>query len=708
MELAEGGRVAEVVDKMALRAREIAKKYGNVIGEVSRYDSIRVGAEGEVEIIVEPESYFSLSDPLRAEGLIAAVDIKSGRLVLMKINSIERAHELAMLGMKPPISGFAAPQSSTGLMTITRIRASPLLEADLEKLEDPAPATIAIEPQSPVIDPFPDTIARLLGLPERGILLGALSLPASTIKGGSIAVRLPYSAVLHHILIIGTTGSGKTTLIKNMVASLYSEDPSHAPITALIDMNQDFIQLTMRGIVAQSEILPVHKNVKHVKGVIIVLPVPLNVLKEHWSATKSARGGEALREVFKSVVSSYYREAIKPLLRDGASGDPLVSCKAEAAEGSGEAVEVCELRLRESTMTIVPFLINTLASSNDHVASLMPDLPMLGRDLMGFIRDEFRKESREGLAPPVHVIAAALRVYEAIQRGRRRNREGDEKEEIVRRAEEEARWILSRAVGREQDHSSLLFKQIEELAEHIARCFDAIDRLAPHDQTVMALHRRLLSLIETNIVDVMVRTERGLQVVPEATWSLMLKKAEEQRAPIIIDLKWPIDRGMGSLEEPRLIAYRLLKTLISWKNAKWAKRESTRDVMVVIDEAHQFFPQEGASREEQEASRQVASMISAIARLGRARGVGLVFSTHSPRDLHTIILQLTNTKIILRTEPQHLERLSVPQSALRVISYLPNRTALVMGHFLRGGYLYIKTSPPLVAHFDASYRENYV
>ena len=153
-----------------------------------------------------------------------------------------------------------------------------------------------------------------------------------------------------------------------------------------------------------------------------------------------------------------------------------------------------------------------------------------------------------------------------------------------------------------------------------------------------------------------------------------------------------------------MAAYRMLQALIEWKHSQWARRVLGRSIVVVIDEAHQFFPQERGAREEQEASRQVASMISRIARMGRARGVGLIFSTHSPKDLHDIIIQLANTKIILRTEPQHVERLDVPREVKEVLPRLPDRLMVVLSHVYRGGYIFVQTTTPLTAHYDISYQ----
>ena len=146
-----------------------------------------------------------------------------------------------------------------------------------------------------------------------------------------------------------------------------------------------------------------------------------------------------------------------------------------------------------------------------------------------------------------------------------------------------------------------------------------------------------------------------------------------------------------------------MERLIAWKHEEWAsRRRGAPDILVIVDEAHQFFPQEKGSSEEAEANRQVAAMISRLARLGRARGVGIVFSTHSPSDLHDIILQLANTKIVLRTERSHAEKVGVPSELRDMLPYMADRYMVVMSHVFRGGYVIAATAKPLTMHYDLS------
>jgi len=124
--------------------------------------------------------------------------------------------------------------------------------------------------------------------------------------------------------------------------------------------------------------------------------------------------------------------------------------------------------------------------------------------------------------------------------------------------------------------------------------------------------------------------------------------------------------------------------------------------MTIIDEAHQFFQNESKVKEDSDAIRQVSAMISKIARLGRARGVGLIFSTHSPSDLNDIILQLANTKVILRTEKSQLEKISIPKEAMEYLPRLQDRMMLIESFAFRMGYVFAQTTTPLTAHYDIS------
>jgi DNA helicase HerA-like ATPase len=125
----------------------------------------------------------------------------------------------------------------------------------------------------------------------------------------------------------------------------------------------------------------------------------------------------------------------------------------------------------------------------------------------------------------------------------------------------------------------------------------------------------------------------------------------------------------------------------------------SQPVLIFIDEAHRFFPSRGGVEEYIE---NVSSMIDRIARLGRARKLGLVFSTHSPKDVHDIVLQLTNTKIVLRTDKSHLSALDLPDEYRDFVTRSSDRVGVIKSHVLRLGYTTFKTPLPLIGHYDLS------
>jgi len=687
----------DTVSRLLEQAYSRASRYGDVVGRISRYSRVEVSEEGLVEFDVEPEVYYSERGGAvqRIGEYVAVVEPKSGRLVLLRIVAIERRDELAVIGVEPPLSSYEFKPEPSGLLTTTRVKARILLELDPEVDSEPVPATIGLEPQSPVIDPKPEVLAKLLGLrSERGPVIGSLATPSGLVKGGALTVRLPYRALLQHVLITGTTGSGKTTLIKNMIASMYSEWSQNTPVVVAVDMNQDFIQLPLEPARSPSDpvALTAYKGVRPPRALVVVTPLPLRVVEgvyEEFSVDRIS-----LLEIARSIARMYYEENIEPLV--GAKMRDL-NCLVK----EGRSV-VCRAQAPWGPLVLVPYVINTTILDSDKVSSLMPGLTEAARALLERIRRGFRRRSKTSLYPPLQAILGALQAYNDGVRSGDRNELFESIREVI------APRVVAKGVSDESLLRTIKLEGFDRTLEDLVDdCLEVLELSNPHRETYRALYRRLLSLLDTEIVDVAVMggwPASRVTLMSEPRWEDIVSEAEMLGAPIVLDLKWPMDKGLESLEGPRMAAYRMLQALIEWKHSQWARRVLGRSIVVVIDEAHQFFPQERGAREEQEASRQVASMISRIARMGRARGVGLIFSTHSPKDLHDIIVQLANTKIILRTEPQHVERLDVPGEVKEVLPRLPDRLMVVLSHVYRGGYIFVQTTTPLTAHYDISYQ----
>ncbi|MCD6341155.1 MAG: ATP-binding protein [Desulfurococcales archaeon] len=217
--------------------------------------------------------------------------------------------------------------------------------------------------------------------------------------------------------------------------------------------------------------------------------------------------------------------------------------------------------------------------------------------------------------------------------------------------------------------------------------FDALRRdLKLHKGTLENIERALNFIAGSEEVDVSV--DRRVIGMPPAR-----VLAENYRGPMILDLDYAFLRGAHFLII-NMIAYEFMRSMYVWKKVGGG---ATKPVVLILDEAHRFFPSEGTLPEEVEL---LADFIARVARLGRARGLGLVFSTHSPRDVHKIVIQLANTKVVFRSRKEYLELLDVPKEYYRIIELAPDRVALISTPTIRIGYALFRTPEPLLGHFD--------
>jgi len=665
------GGLEERIRGLARRAEELAGRLGIVVGRVSRYSPVMVEPGGTLEVEVDPVVYFGGIHPFHRVGdYLVIVDVKGETAVLARVRRVERRDLLSLLAShRPADTGYSSFDPSS-LATSTIVHVEPLVEAPAGELAsggriEPVPAVTSIEPQSPVVDPHPRVVERLLSLPGRGVLLGALAGPGGLVKEGRVPVRLPYKALVQHVLVIGTTGSGKTTLLKNMAADAAGAG-GEGPVLVFMDMNQDFIQLAFPPPRDQAELLrgdPVY-NTHYSRhrppgSLIVLLPAPARVVEEAGPGDWCARA--------RRIAGMYVEDSLVPILE-------IQGAEATSPPTIHSTGKTCMVRVGAgpATVYIVPYVINTSRMDTDSLARLMPGLSPLARSLLRRLRNPSRVQG----VPSLQEVAAG--VYAALHAGRNGGRPD---EAVVESLE---------AYGFGDPEVAM-------------RVFWEVQRGLPHKSTLEALYRRLAGLLDTGLVDVPV----GDGLAPEPGIGDVMVQAHAHGAPVVVDLGWQAGgRVEQGVEAPRLVAYRVLDRIRAWKHSLWASRsrgeEARRKIVIVIDEAHQFFPQERGPREEQEASRQVAGMISQIARLGRARGIGLVFATHSPKDLHDIILQLANTKILLRTEKAQAEHLDLPGDVKQVLPRLPDRNMVVLSHTYRENYVMAATSPPVTMHYDIS------
>ncbi len=112
-------------------------------------------------------------------------------------------------------------------------------------------------------------------------------------------------------------------------------------------------------------------------------------------------------------------------------------------------------------------------------------------------------------------------------------------------------------------------------------------------------------------------------------------------------------------EAPLAVVYRVLPRVFEARDEELARGAAPSPMS--IDEDHYYFPQGGAREDFNKEV--VEAVINKLTRLGRVRKMGVVFATHSPADLNDLVIQLTNTKIAMRSEPKVLERVDMAEYA---------------------------------------------
>ena len=210
------------------KALKLASEYGEIVGFVSRFTPSKVDETSPlIQFDVDPYYYFLKFESIAITGTyLAAVDVKSGYVISLRVKGIERRDIMAEIGV-PDTSGLTPKIDASGLITRARIKAEPLLAWNPETDEVKA-ATCVIEPQSPIIKPKPEILEKILGLPSEGVILGSLTMGEEVIEGAK--VRLPLKAFYQHILVLGTTGSGKTTTVYSCINHI--KKPEISIITA--------------------------------------------------------------------------------------------------------------------------------------------------------------------------------------------------------------------------------------------------------------------------------------------------------------------------------------------------------------------------------------------------------------------------------------------------------------------------------------------
>ncbi|CCC81900.1 ATP-binding protein [Thermoproteus tenax] len=422
--------------------------------------------------------------------------------------------------------------------------------------------------------PGPGEVGAMLSLPRQGVLLGDLALPAGQALEGE-PVYLPLEALRHHLLVVGTTGSGKTVLVKEIALQLANAGQN----VVALDAVGHFYHLAYNGV-----------------PVKVLLPVTRGLAKRGPRAIARRAASRALwgrRGKFKARV---FRR-----------GKALSRIELEIVEPGPARLEVYPWALKSPS--VLPQL---------HRA-----MPILTQQARIFYRRVLQKAAEK---------AGSLSAEPLFQ------------------------WLTSPSDDVQRGRPLVNYEKLG-------------NDLGLHVSTMENIVRAILALVETELVDV--ETAGGAKV-GEPDYGRVLS------GYAVVDLS-----GLNTHQQ-RLVVYRVLDAVY---------RVARPTTAVLIDEAHLFFPQ---TRNEDEQAF-IEAHLTRLTRLGRARGIGVVFATHMPDDLNDVVLQLANTKVVLRSDLKVLEKLGVPAGDRRFIAYA-ERGLAYFASFAYRYPLYVKVKKRAV-HF---------
>jgi len=664
-----GGRsdtLGEVARRLK-KADELAEKYskGGILCRVSRHVPSVISLKEYVVRLGVPYDAFT-EQPIGAGGYLAVVNALNLQLVLLRVIGVARRDLESYLGGEPPITSVDVKSVVPGgLLTPVEVWAEPVVAFDYD--EEKGDYTyysrgveLPVEPQSPVFVPKPEILVKLLGLPEEGCVLGCM-VTEGLRPLTDVPVRLPLPAFYQHVLITGTTGAGKTTLVKNMVADIVSEFQPGEVTIVVLDSTGEYAQVVCdkpewnpeRLFLTEEEEIreAIYEGVVSLQEIGIILPITRAALTEYCKDISSPE------DVAMRIAAKYFERTLKPLGAELAER-PEVSVK------SG-ITEECEIYIalggtRPATVKIYPWALE-FEKVGAEITELSPMFTFQARDMLRpIIEDYLKTKGPRKLDVFADYLGLAGEVY-----GRVSN--------MVRRMS--FREAISTVLGSERD----------PIVERLIR---TLYELSVHTSTLKNILRSIRSLSRSDLFDV---EACGVKIVEPNYEKIMA-----ENDVVVVD----IQAHASGEESERVIVYRLLDMLFKYKYRAYRERRKTKPLIVIVDEAHRYFPARYGKEEEGYAM--IASMLTRIARLGRRHGLGLVFATHAPQDLNPIVVQLTNTKITLRSDKQVLERLGIPLEYRRILEIAPDRVGLVRSHFYRTHYVLFKTTPPLVGHMDIS------
>ncbi len=595
-----------------------------LLGRITRVYPVEV-SEGRRAVAIEVSFHdyvrYVSSNSLVGIGSVLAILNPITKCIFLGVVTGYRREDLLSI-MKIPI--INPPKDPSTMKTPLILYLDLIAEAALSngELRDVKPPTTPLEPNSPVFIPKSEVIKELLRIPKEGVLLGYLRTGTEVRK--DVEVRVPLDTLYHHILVIGTTGSGKTVLLKNIALSVINEYRRLNPLIIAFDLQGDYLKLVTEG----------NSVYEALKELWVLLPVTKSLINELSKDLRSNDLNDLVKEVCSRLASKYVRMTYGNLVKDVKLGNVV------SDEGGNNL--------------IIKYLDVEVSLTNG---------------------DSFK----------LRLVPWSLRFY----------RVGSELGDFVPMLSTQARMFIKDVVNMLMNVSK--FKLLDDVFSNVRLLTEKNSvinkKLNLHSSTVGNIIRCLITLRSTELFDCFISTQVSNDLTGlGSVWfdePNYIELFESSSNLLVIDLRWCRFFASSPYAETILI-YRVLDKLFKWKDMRLREGRESRPTILLLDEAHNYFPQGGRELIYKEI---IEEVINKVMRLGRVRGLGTVFATHQPADLNKLILQLTNTKIALRSDEGSLKSIGL-EGYYEELRSAPSGYAVLTTYAVGTEVIKILTPPP--------------
>ena len=639
----------EVNEKIRRIKERIGKYAETIVGGVSDSDIVSVGNKStRIAVLIPFEDY--MRNKIKIGSYLGVASIIHEMIILGKVVEIQRYHAA---GFKNTMLPLEPSNDYTGIVNSAKVVLELLTECPMDGFENCEPNTVhtPIDPLSIVFKPRREVLMKMLQLPSEGVLVGKLYSGGEVVE--DVDIRLPIHLFYEHVLVVGTTGSGKTVLLKNLALALLNEVRDSVVIA--LDLQGDYPHLTIPNPSTQNPVL------KPVDSITIIEPITRDYLRSHGK-----------------LIDKYIDEYLETFLNGNKATIEDVGGSRTLAESLGYAL----LRL---------FLDNTYSKEGVVIEDVdfKITLDQDGKSaVLHEVNAKVRINDRKFSIRFVPWSLKFSKVYKALPT-------------FFPVFSERVSFLLPRILDKAKNVCNATELDLDVLIISKQNCLERVAKdLNLASQQTQNLIRGLHMVHEVGIFDVkftLISTEYDPTSGKSADYAITVN-FEEPKYQNLLSGFVTLDLRLFR-EEPAaasMVVYRVLSRVFEVRDEELRMGREPRPTFILIDEAHNYFPQTGRGFEDFNKD-VVESMINKITRLGRVRRIGVVFATHTPEDLNNLILQLTNTKIALRSEEGVLEKVGLKDYAEELV-YAPDGVSVIKSYVFRTHAITMKTLPPQTMH----------